>query len=270
MREKKCGTYDARRIVGRNDDILQSELVQIKCVPSQLGICAIKTLAAPHELNKQRDRTLDDSLRLREQRLVLGSRGGTLREQCARRGALALCTSEEVCARCGEWAAVDGERGAAFDVEARMGEWAEGRKSRGRRVAWLRRESDRTDGREGEMRQLDHELRELRDQRVLRLRRKVLEDRIQTDTRDLHMDQRRHGQSDEKSRIGIGACLLEEHMRSQRMGLIELIGQDFGYRDRRPFSDPLHRRNLFPRKIVSRVSYKTLKVAREKEKATDL
>ena len=59
-------------------------------------------------------------------------------------------------------------------------------------------------------------------------------------------------------------------MRSQRMGLIELIGQDFGYRDRRPFSDPLHRRNLFPRRIVSRVSYKTRKVAREKEKATDL
>lgn len=52
-------------------------------------------------------------------------------------------------------------------------------------------------------------------------------------------------------------------MRSQRMGLIELIGQDFGYRDRRPFSDPLHRRNLFPRKIVPEFHIKTQKVARE-------
>jgi hypothetical protein len=28
------------------------------------------------------------------------------------------------------------------------------------------------------------------------------------------------------------------------MGLIELVGQDFGHRDRRPFADPLHRRDL--------------------------
>lgn len=34
-------------------------------------------------------------------------------------------------------------------------------------------------------------------------------------------------------------------MRPQRMGVIKLIGQDFGYRDRRPFLDPLHRCNLF-------------------------
>jgi hypothetical protein len=34
-------------------------------------------------------------------------------------------------------------------------------------------------------------------------------------------------------------------MRPQRMGMIELIGQDFGYRDRCPFLDPLHRCNLF-------------------------
>ena len=107
MREKKCGTYDARRIVGRNDDIPQSELVQIQRVPSQLRICAIKTLAAPHEFNKKRDRALDDSLRLREQGLVLSSRGGTLREQRTGCGALALCTSKLVCARCGEWAPVN-------------------------------------------------------------------------------------------------------------------------------------------------------------------
>jgi hypothetical protein len=173
--------------------------VQIERVPSQLRISTIKTLAASHKLNKQRDGALDNSLRLREQGLVLRSRGGTLREQRAGRGALALRTSEEVCARCGEWAPVDRERGATFDVEARVGEWAKGRKSsRRRRVAWLRREGNGAYGWEGEVRQLDHELRELRDQRVLRLRREVLEDRVQTDTTDLHMHQRWYGQSDER------------------------------------------------------------------------
>jgi hypothetical protein len=53
-------------------------------------------------------------------------------------------------------------------------------------------------------------------------------------------------------------------MRSQRMGVIELIGQDFGYRDRRLVSDPLHRRNLFPRKRSR--DYIKHKVAREKQK----
>ena len=56
-------------------------------------------LAVPHEHDKQRDRALDDSLHLREQSLVLSSRGGTLREQRAGLGALVLCKSEEVCAR---------------------------------------------------------------------------------------------------------------------------------------------------------------------------
>ena len=77
--KRKSGTHDARRIVGRNNDILQSELVQIERIPNQLRISAIKILAAPHEFNKQHDRALDDSLRLREQGLVLSSRGGTLR-----------------------------------------------------------------------------------------------------------------------------------------------------------------------------------------------
>ena len=84
--------------------------MQIERVPSQLRISAIKTLAAPHELNKQRDRALNISLRIREQSLALSSRGGTLREQRAGHGALSLSTSEEVCAPCGEWAAVDRER----------------------------------------------------------------------------------------------------------------------------------------------------------------
>ena len=129
MREKKCGTHDSRRIIRRNDDILQSELVQIKRVPSQLRIGAIKTLAAPYKFNKQRDGALNDSLRLREQRLVFSSGGGTLSEQRAGRGAHALSTSEEICACCGEWASVNRERGAAFDVEAGVSEWAKGRKS---------------------------------------------------------------------------------------------------------------------------------------------
>jgi hypothetical protein len=34
-------------------------------------------------------------------------------------------------------------------------------------------------------------------------------------------------------------------MGSQWMGAIELIGQDFRHRDRRSFSDPFHRCNLF-------------------------
>ena len=75
----------------------------------------------------------------------------------------------------------------------------------------------------------------------------------------------KHGMVNQtKRKIGIRACLLEEHMRSQRMGVIELIGQDFGYRDRRLVSDPLHRRNLFPRKRSR--DYIKHKVAREKQK----
>ena len=38
--------------------------------------------------------------------------------------------------------------------------------------------------------------------------------------------------------------LFEEHVRSQCMGLIELISQDFGHRNRRPFEDELHRGDL--------------------------
>ena len=97
----KSGTYNGRRIVGRNDDIPQSELVQIERVPSQLRTSAIKTLAAPHEFNKKRDRALDDSLHLREQGLVLSSRGGTLREQRTGRGALWGLGLGRLRARCG-------------------------------------------------------------------------------------------------------------------------------------------------------------------------
>ena len=259
----KSGTHDARRIIGCNDDILQSELVQIERVPSQLWIGTVEALAASNELDKQRDGALDDGLRLREQGLVLGSRRGTLCKKRAGRSALTLGTSEEVRARCWEWTTVNRERGAAFDVEARVREWAEGRKGRrwvcwrrrGRRIAWFR-ENDGADGREEVVRQLDHELRELRDQRVLRLRGEVLEDCVQTHTRDLHASKTGDGQSDKKQRrkTGIRACLFEEHMRSQLMGVIELIGQDFGYRDRRPFSDPLHRRNLFANGFINRES----------------
>jgi len=45
--------------------------------------------------------------------------------------------------------------------------------------------------------------------------------------------------------------LLEKHMCAQRMGLIELVGQDFRHRDRRPFSDPLHRRNLHRQRLIT-------------------
>ena len=126
--------------------------MQVERVPCQLRISAFKTLAAPHELNKQRDRALNNSLRLREQSIALSSRGGTLREQRAGRGALSLCTSEEVYARCGEWAAVDGERGATFDAEARVGgPRAKEPKKAGRIVEeggqWAQRQ-------EGEVRQL--------------------------------------------------------------------------------------------------------------------
>lgn len=44
----------------------------------------------------------------------------------------------------------------------------------------------------------------------------------------------------------VDSYLLEEHMCAQRMGVIEPVGQDFRHRDRRPFSDPLHRRDLLP------------------------
>jgi len=110
-----------------------------------------------HELDEQRDGTLDDALRLGKQGLVLSSRGSTLREERACRGALALGTCEKVCSRSWEWSAINRERGAAFDVEARVREWAEERESwRGRqwreggsRVAGLR-EDNRADCREGE------------------------------------------------------------------------------------------------------------------------
>lgn len=45
---------------------------------------------------------------------------------------------------------------------------------------------------------------------------------------------------------------LKEHMCAQRMGLIELVGQDFRHGDRRPFSDPLHRRDLLAEIALSR------------------
>jgi len=41
-------------------------------------------------------------------------------------------------------------------------------------------------------------------------------------------------------------------MCAQRMGLIELVGQDFRHRDRRPFSDPLHRRDLLRQSLITR------------------
>jgi hypothetical protein len=133
--------------------------VQIERIPSQLWICAIKTFAASYELDKQRNGTLDDILRLCKQGLVLSSRWSTLREKRAGRRTLTLGTSEKVCTRCWEGTAVDRERGAAFDVEARVHELAERRKSRrggywrrsGWRVAWLR-ENNGADGREIEVR----------------------------------------------------------------------------------------------------------------------
>lgn len=124
------GTHDACRIVGCDDDILQPELVQIERVSSQLWICAVKAFAASYELDKQRDCTLNDILRLGKQGLVLGSRWSTLGEKRAGRSTLTLGASEEVCMRCCERATIDGERAAAFDVEARVHEWAEWRKRR--------------------------------------------------------------------------------------------------------------------------------------------
>ena len=174
MKGRKSGTYNTSRIIGCNNDILQSEFVQVERVPSQLRICAIKTLAAPHKFDEQRDRALDDRLRLGEQGLVLSSCRGTLGEKRTSRSALPLGTSEEVCTRGGERSTVDRERGAAFDIEARVCEWAERRKNgigvcwrgRGRRVT-CSRENDRSNSREGKVGQLDHELRELLNQRIL-------------------------------------------------------------------------------------------------------
>src|ERR1700733_882085 len=142
----KKRTHDACRIIGCDDDILQSELVQIERVPSQLRICAVKAFTASYELDKQRDGTLDNILRLCKQGLVLSSRWSSLGEKRAGRSTLTLGASEEVCTRCWERAAVDRERGAAFDIEARVHEWAERRRSRrggywqrsGWRVAGLR------------------------------------------------------------------------------------------------------------------------------------
>jgi hypothetical protein len=160
-RDKTGGkrTHDACRIIGCDDDILQSELVQIERVPSQLWIGAVKAFAASYELDKQRDGTLDDTLRLCKQGLVLSSRWSTLGEKRAGRSTLTLGASEEVCTRCCERAAVDRERGAAFDVEARVHKWAERWKSlrggywrrSGWRVAWLRKDNG-ADGREVEVR----------------------------------------------------------------------------------------------------------------------
>ena len=111
--------------------------MQIECVSAKLWICTVETFAAAHELDEESHGTLDDRLRLVEQRLVLGSRGGALREERAGRGALALGAGQEVCASCWERAAIDRECGAAIDVEARVGERAEWWKS-WRRRGWRR------------------------------------------------------------------------------------------------------------------------------------
>jgi len=70
MFRKKRGengaTYDARWIVRRHDDVLRPELVQIESVPGELGVGAVETFTATHELDEQRDGTLDDRLRLGE------------------------------------------------------------------------------------------------------------------------------------------------------------------------------------------------------------
>jgi hypothetical protein len=152
-------TYDARWIVRRDDDILRPEFVQIESVPSEFGVGAVETLTAAHKLDEQRDRPLDDGLRLGQQSLVLCPRRGTLREERAGRGALTLGTGKEVCSHRWERTTIDRERGATFDVEARVRQWTEGRKGgRGgrqrcgsRRVAGLR-EDDGSDFREGDAR----------------------------------------------------------------------------------------------------------------------
>ena len=59
-------TYDARWIVRRDDDVLRPELVQIESVPGELGVGAVETFTAAHELDKQRDSTLNDRLSLGE------------------------------------------------------------------------------------------------------------------------------------------------------------------------------------------------------------
>ena len=59
-------TYDARWIVRRDDDILRPELVHIESVPGELGIGTVETFTAAHELDEQRDGTLNDGLRLGE------------------------------------------------------------------------------------------------------------------------------------------------------------------------------------------------------------
>jgi hypothetical protein len=95
------------------DVTLQSELVQIEHVPSQLWIRAVKAFAASYEFDKQRDGTLDDILRLCKQGLVLSSRWSTLGEKRVGRSTLTLGASEEVSTRCCERATVDRERSAA-------------------------------------------------------------------------------------------------------------------------------------------------------------
>src|SRR6267154_694062 len=64
-------------------------------------------------------------------------------------------------------------------------------------------------------------------------------------TPETYIQSKCYGQPDNLQRGEVKSCLVEEYMRPQRMGVIELIGQDFRYRDRRPFLNPLHRCNLF-------------------------
>ena len=107
--------------------------MQVKRVPCELGVRAIEAIAPAHELDEQRDGALDESVRVREQRLVLRAGGGA-RTRCEERaggGALAVRAGEEVRAGGREWPAVERERVAAIDVEARVREWAEGRNGRG-------------------------------------------------------------------------------------------------------------------------------------------
>jgi hypothetical protein len=70
-------THDACRIIGCDDGILQSKLVEIERVSSQLWICAVKDFAASYELDKQCDSTLDNILHPCKQGQVLSSRWRT-------------------------------------------------------------------------------------------------------------------------------------------------------------------------------------------------
>jgi hypothetical protein len=106
--------------------------VQVERVPCQLGVGAIEAVTPAHELDEQRNGTLDECMRVREQRLVICAGGTAARgEECAGSGTLAFGTGEEVCTRGREWTAVESERVAAVDVEAWMREWAEWWNGRG-------------------------------------------------------------------------------------------------------------------------------------------